>query len=189
MSQNISNAFLRIASVSLFFLIWEISSRILEIDLLPGPENVFKKIVEELYNDELLFHTLITLKRVFISFCIAMLIGSFFGIYMGRKERLNTFAWELPRELSVPIASTKASPIWKNLHRYMSTPSASSSTLLLASTPFYSSHASLEYCVTRNIDVRSAIMKSKRTLYSPVWMTVSCSSTLVNLECLLQNES
>ena len=91
MSQNISNAFLRIASVSLFFLIWEISSRILEIDLLPGPENVFKKIVEELYNDELLFHTLITLKRVFISFCIAMLIGSFFGIYMGRKERLNTF--------------------------------------------------------------------------------------------------
>ena len=106
-----------------------------------------------------------------------------------KKERLNTLKWELLRESSVPIASTKASPTWRNLHRYMSTPSASSSTLLLAYMPFYSSHASLEYCVTRNIDVRSVIMKSKRTLYSLVWMTVSSSSTLVNLECLLQNES
>ena len=91
MNSNIPNAFLRIASVGLFFLIWEISSRFLEVDLLPGPESVFEKIIEELNNEELIFHTLITLKRVFISFCIAMLIGSFFGIYMGRKERLNTF--------------------------------------------------------------------------------------------------
>ena len=72
-------------------MIWEISSRLLEVDLLPGPESVFVKIIEELNNEELIFHTSITLKRVFISFCIAMLIGSFFGIYMGRKERLNTF--------------------------------------------------------------------------------------------------
>lgn len=91
MNSNIPNALLRIASVSLFFLIWEISSRFLEIDLLPGPDSVFEKIIEEFNDEELIFHTLITLKRVFISFCIAMLIGSFFGIYMGRKERLNTF--------------------------------------------------------------------------------------------------
>ena len=91
MNSNIPNAFGRIASVRLFFLIWEISSRLLEVDLLPGPESVCVKIIEELNNEELIFHTSITLKRVFISFCIAMLIGSFFGIYMGRKERLNTF--------------------------------------------------------------------------------------------------
>ena len=36
------------------------------------------------------FHTLITLKRVSISFIIAMLIGTFFGLYMGRNERANT---------------------------------------------------------------------------------------------------
>ena len=86
-----SSAFLRIASISVFFLIWEVSSRFLEIDLLPGPKNVSDKIVEEFVSDELIFHTAITLKRVVISFFIAMLIGSFFGIMMGRKEKLNTF--------------------------------------------------------------------------------------------------
>ena len=86
-----SSAFLRIASISIFFLIWEVSSRFLEIDLLPGPKNVSDKIVEEFVSDELIFHTAITLKRVVISFFIAMLIGSFFGIMMGRKEKLNTF--------------------------------------------------------------------------------------------------
>ncbi len=91
MKIDFSNAFLRIASVSIFFVIWEVFSRILEVDLLPGPENVLKKTVEEFESNELVFHTLITLKRVFISFCIAMLIGSFFGIYMGRKKRLNVF--------------------------------------------------------------------------------------------------
>ena len=82
-----SSAFLRIASISVFFLIWEVSSRFLEIDLLPGPKNVSDKIVEEFVSDELIFHTAITLKRVVISFFIAMLIGSFFGIMMGRKEK------------------------------------------------------------------------------------------------------
>ena len=37
------------------------------------------------------YHTLITLKRVFLSFIIAMFIGTCFGIYMGRNERLNSF--------------------------------------------------------------------------------------------------
>ena len=86
-----SSAFLRIASISIFFLIWELSSRLLEVDLLPGPENVFEKIIEEFESNELFFHTLITLKRVFISFIIAMFIGSFFGIFMGRREKLNVF--------------------------------------------------------------------------------------------------
>ena len=86
-----SSAFLRIASISIFFLIWELSSRFLEVDLLPGPENVFEKIIEEFESNELFFHTLITLKRVFLSFIIAMFIGSFFGSFMGRREKLNVF--------------------------------------------------------------------------------------------------
>jgi len=60
-------------------------------DLLPGPREVFEKIIEEAEDYELFFHTLVTLKRVFLSFLIAMLIGTFFGIYMGRKEKLNVF--------------------------------------------------------------------------------------------------
>ena len=91
MNITFPSAFLRIASISIFFLIWELSSRFLEVDLLPGPENVFQKIIEEFESNELIFHTFITLKRVFISFIIAMFVGSFFGIFMGRKEKLNTF--------------------------------------------------------------------------------------------------
>ena len=86
-----SSAFLRIASISIFFLIWELSSRFLEVDLLPGPENVFEKIIEEFESNELFFHTLITLKRVFLSFIIAMFIGSFFGILWEEEKSLMFF--------------------------------------------------------------------------------------------------
>ena len=86
-----SNAILRIASVALFFLIWQTSSLFTNIELLPSPAEVFSKIIEEAQTNELFFHTFITLKRVFLSFVIAMFIGTFFGIYMGRNKRLNIF--------------------------------------------------------------------------------------------------
>jgi len=86
-----SNAILRIASIITFFLIWQLSSLALNVDLLPSPLNVFLKIIEEFKSNELIFHTLITLKRVVISFFIAMLVGTFFGIYMGRNEKINVF--------------------------------------------------------------------------------------------------
>ena len=84
-----TNAILRIASIITFFLIWHIASIFVDIDLLPGPSEVSKKIVEEAQSSELFFHTLITLKRGTISFIIAMFIGTFFGLYMGRNEKAN----------------------------------------------------------------------------------------------------
>ncbi|MEE2695093.1 MAG: ABC transporter permease subunit [Pseudomonadota bacterium] len=86
-----SNAIIRIASIIIFFSIWQFSSLVVEIDLLPGPKDVFYKILEETEKNELYFHTAITLKRVFLSFVIAMFVGTFFGLYMGRNSRLNTF--------------------------------------------------------------------------------------------------
>jgi len=85
------NAIIRIASVLIFFSIWQVFSFILEVDLLPGPKDVILKIIEETENNELYIHTAITLKRVLLSFLIAMLVGTFFGIYMGRNPNLNTF--------------------------------------------------------------------------------------------------
>ena len=85
-----SNAILRIASILSFFLIWYLASIFVDVELLPGPNEVSKKIYEEALSSELFFHTLITLKRVTISFIIAMLIGTFFGLYMGRNEKANT---------------------------------------------------------------------------------------------------
>ena len=91
MLKSNSNAILRIASVALFFFIWKVASSLVSIDLLPSPNDVFLKIIEESKSSELFFHTFITLKRVFISFLIAMLVGTFVGIYMGRREKVNVF--------------------------------------------------------------------------------------------------
>ena len=91
MEKESPNAIIRIASIMIFFSLWQLSSLFLEVELLPGPNDVFEKIILESEDDELFFHTFITLKRVFLSFVIAMLIGTFFGIYMGRNDRLNTF--------------------------------------------------------------------------------------------------
>ena len=86
-----SNAIIRIASVALFFILWQISSLLLNVELLPTPNDVFLKIIEEAKSSELFVHTMITLQRVFISFLIAMFIGTFFGIYMGRNANVNSF--------------------------------------------------------------------------------------------------
>ncbi len=86
-----SNAIIRLASVLLFFIIWQLCSIFLSVDLLPSPKDVLIKVSEEFSNNELFFHTFITLKRVFLSFIIAMLIGTFFGIYMGRSSNANLF--------------------------------------------------------------------------------------------------
>lgn len=86
-----SDTFLRSLSFFVFLILWSLSSQIFNSSLLPSPNNVFIKIVNEIRNDELIFHTLITLKRVFLSFTIAMFIGVVVGLLMGRKEKLNTF--------------------------------------------------------------------------------------------------
>ena len=91
MEKNNSNAVIRIASILIFFSLWQISSLYVEVDLLPGPSEVFDKIILEAEDNEIFYHTAITLKRVFLSFIIAMFIGTFFGIYMGRNSSLNNF--------------------------------------------------------------------------------------------------
>ena len=86
-----SNTFIRFFSLSVFVIIWYLASILFNSTLLPSPSNVILKIHEEIINEELFFHTLITLKRVIISFSIAMLIGISIGILMGRREKINTF--------------------------------------------------------------------------------------------------
>ena len=48
----------------------------------------FQKIIEEFESNELIFHTFITLKRVFISFIIAMFVGSFFEFLWEERKSL-----------------------------------------------------------------------------------------------------
>lgn len=86
-----SSSILRVSSLFIFLLLWWFSSFLYNNSLLPSPNIVFIKILEEIENNELFVHTFITLKRVFISFIIAMIIGSVIGIFMGRREKLNAF--------------------------------------------------------------------------------------------------
>ena len=91
MEKQTPNAIIRIVSILIFFGIWQLSSVYVEIDLLPGPNEVMQKVIAESETNELIFHTSITLKRVVLSFIFAMLIGTFVGIYMGRNKKLNVF--------------------------------------------------------------------------------------------------
>ncbi len=86
-----SNLLLRVSSFFVFFLIWSFASVVTDSTILPSPTDVFKTINQEFSNSELIFHTLITLKRVFISFFIAMFIGMAIGIALGRRKNLNVF--------------------------------------------------------------------------------------------------
>ena len=86
-----NSAFLRLASMLSFFVLWYLFSILIDNTLLPGPFDVLKTIITEYKNSELFFHTFTTLKRVFLSFIIAMIIGTSLGILMGRKDKFNSF--------------------------------------------------------------------------------------------------
>lgn len=88
---NISNPLIRVSSFVVFFVLWVFASMLIDSSLLPGPIDVLKKIDSEYQKSELFHHTVITLRRVFISFFIAMIIGTVLGILLGRRKRLNEF--------------------------------------------------------------------------------------------------
>ena len=91
MFTSLSNSLIRISSFVIFFLLWILASSSIDSSLLPGPIEVFRKIQSEYNNSELIRHTFVTLRRVFISFFIAMIIGTIVGIILGRKKYLNEF--------------------------------------------------------------------------------------------------
>ena len=61
MEKNNPSAVIRIASILIFFSLWQISSLYVEVDLLPGPSEVFDKIILEAEDNEIFYHTAITL--------------------------------------------------------------------------------------------------------------------------------
>ena len=82
---------LRLLSLLAFLSLWYLVSFLVDNSLLPSPSNVLIKINDEINANELFKHTGITLRRVFLSFSIAMIIGAAIGIYMGRRKKFNDF--------------------------------------------------------------------------------------------------
>ena len=53
--------------------------------------DILRSFFDHLLNKDLIFHITITLKRVFIAFSIAMILGVFLGIIMGFFPKVDSF--------------------------------------------------------------------------------------------------
>ncbi len=78
--------FRRFLSILLLVSLWYIAALWWHNSLLPAPDAVLRMIWQEALNGQLWLHLTATLRRVLISFVIAMLIGSVIGIVMGRSR-------------------------------------------------------------------------------------------------------
>ncbi len=76
-------------SISAFIGFWIVSSYALGDQLLPSPQTVLQRLIEEARSESLFYHTGITLVRVLFSFSIAMVIGVSLGLAMGRVRIVN----------------------------------------------------------------------------------------------------
>ena len=68
---------------------WQIVAMQMHSRVLPTPLAVAEVLLREISSGELLFHLGQTVKRVAISFCLAMLLGVGLGILMGRSRRVD----------------------------------------------------------------------------------------------------
>jgi len=88
--RNDSSRFVvRFASVLLFFLLWEITARLVASRKLPSVSAVFAALVDEVVHGGLVHHLAMTLLRVLLSFVLAMSIGTAIGIAMGRWRAVD----------------------------------------------------------------------------------------------------
>ncbi len=85
----VSERWLHALSLFGFFALWQLIAQILQNPTLPAPTAVAESLWNHLVTGELLYNLAITLSRVLIAFVISMLIGTAFGILMGRHRGVN----------------------------------------------------------------------------------------------------
>lgn len=73
----------KVLSILLCVIIWQLLALVINSELFPSFVDIVKNLSEQILHKDLIFHLLITLKRVFISFVFAMVIGIVVGIWMG----------------------------------------------------------------------------------------------------------
>ena len=83
---------LRVLSLLILIAIWQIIATIANSILLPEPAAVLGTMVSEARSGALFFNLGMTLARAIVSFGIAMLFGTLFGIAMGRNRTLDKLA-------------------------------------------------------------------------------------------------
>jgi len=86
-AQGYSSHWVRVFSLVIFLLLWQIAAGFADAEILPTPYQVLLSLLRHLLDGELLFHVGVTLTRVVISFVLAMSIGVALGIVMGRYKK------------------------------------------------------------------------------------------------------
>ena len=82
---------LRMLSVLVIVAAWQVIALSSGNDLLPGPIQVLTRIWTVLSDGTLIVHLAITLRRVILSFLIAMMIGTAIGMVMGSRQKYDAF--------------------------------------------------------------------------------------------------
>jgi len=102
-AQGNSSHWVRVFSLVIFLLLWQLAAGFADAEILPAPYQVLLSLLRHLLDGELLFHVGVTLARVVISFLLAMSIGVALGIVMGRYKKWDAaldgilvFALNLP---------------------------------------------------------------------------------------------
>ena len=88
---NKYNFIIKIFSLLVFFFLWESLAFFINSSVFPSFFIIFKILLAEINEGELFLHLGITLYRVFVSFIIALMIGTIIGILMGNNKRINSF--------------------------------------------------------------------------------------------------
>jgi NitT/TauT family transport system permease protein len=86
-AQGNSSHWVRVFSLVIFLLLWQLAAGFADAEILPTPNQVLQSLLRHLLEGELLFHVGVTLTRVVISFVLAMSIGVALGIVMGRYKK------------------------------------------------------------------------------------------------------
>jgi NitT/TauT family transport system permease protein len=88
---KIPTQILTLLSMLFFLTLWQGLASYLHNNTLPTPLAVAQVLWQEILSGQLLHHLGVTLRRLIISFSIAMLLGAALGIVLGRHEKLNAF--------------------------------------------------------------------------------------------------
>ena len=70
-------------------LVWGLTAAILDTALLPTPAIVLESFWQSVQTGDMQYHLGVTLRRVIISFVLAMTLGTLLGIWMGRSLLAN----------------------------------------------------------------------------------------------------
>ena len=83
------SAAITLASIIVFIALWYTGSYFIGEQLLPSPQRVLARLLEEILAEALFYHTGVTLLRVLVSFSIAMSVGIAIGLAMGINKKVN----------------------------------------------------------------------------------------------------